>query len=89
MVAFEFNFKMIHDDRLNYLHGLGKASTKRASHVEPEMIDGQVKWFADLAPSNGPKLGPFDTRGEAISAEIRWLRESMVSDGSYEGGEKS
>ncbi len=32
-------------------------------------------WWADLLPSNGPVLGPFDTRTEALDAEVAWLRE--------------
>ncbi|RLS59370.1 MAG: transcriptional regulator [Planctomycetota bacterium] len=37
---------------------LGRLSIRRGSHVEPTP-DGQ--WTADLAPVNGPLLGPFPT----------------------------
>lgn len=30
-------------------------------------------WMVDLAKSNGPKSGPFDTRSEAIAFEESWL----------------
>lgn len=33
-------------------------------------------WWADLLPSNGPVLGPFNTRTEALDAEVAWLREN-------------
>jgi len=31
------------------------------------------KWWADLAPVVGPVLGPFETREEALRAELEWL----------------
>lgn len=42
----------------------------RGSHVEP---DGDGQWWADLAPVQGPKLGPFARRTEALAAERAWL----------------
>lgn len=38
---------------------------------------GFDKWWADLLPSGGPVLGPFDTRQAALDAEVAWLREHM------------
>ena len=35
-------------------------------------------WQADLAPSNGPVLGPFRNRQHAIDAEVRWLQENLL-----------
>ena len=49
---------------------LGRVSITRASHVEP---DQQGHWFADLAPINGPVLGPFERRSEAFEEEQSWL----------------
>ena len=54
------------------LHALGVVDIKRASHVEPNK-DGH--WTADLSPVDGPQLGPFDTRTEALAAEVAWLHE--------------
>jgi hypothetical protein len=34
-------------------------------------------WQADLAPSNGPVLGPFRRRQDAIDAEIAWLEANI------------
>jgi hypothetical protein len=48
---------------------LGTLQIRRASIVEPE---GEL-WFADLHPVNGPKLGPFDRRSQALQGEILWL----------------
>jgi hypothetical protein len=52
------------------LASLGEVSIQRASHVEP---DESGQWWADLAPSDGPLLGPFALRSEALSAENAWL----------------
>ena len=35
-------------------------------------------WQADLAPSNGPVLGPFRNRQDAIDAEIAWLQSNIL-----------
>lgn len=65
-------------DELKPLLECGDAEVKRASHVDPEMTDSGLKWFVDLAPSDGPKLGPFETRADAIDAEIQWLTENRM-----------
>ena len=52
------------------LHQLGRLSIQRGSHVEPT-ADGQ--WTADLSPVNGPLLGPFVSRTDALAAEETWL----------------
>ena len=57
------------------LRGLGKPNITRASHVEPDLAG---RWIADLAPVDGPKLGPFDKRTDALAAEVQWLRENWL-----------
>ena len=57
------------------LHAIGKLSIERGSHVEP-MIDGQ--WTADLSPVNGPLLGPFRYRTDALTAERQWLEKHWL-----------
>lgn len=52
------------------LTALGLLTIRRASHVEPDPIGN---WWADLAPLQGPKLGPFVRRSEALTAEQRWI----------------
>ena len=52
------------------LKSLGTLSIRRASHVEP---DEHGQWWADLAPMQGPKYGPFALRSEALDAEREWL----------------
>jgi len=54
---------------------LGRLNISRGSHVEPT-ADGH--WTADLSPVNGPLLGPFPSRSEALSAERRWLNEHWL-----------
>ena len=50
------------------LQTLGTATITRASHVEPNEA-GQ--WFAQII--DGPKLGPYTKRSEALAAEVDWL----------------
>ena len=55
------------------LETLGKPTIIRASHVEPDEFG---KWFAQIV--NGPTLGPFAKRSEALTAEIDWLTENRL-----------
>lgn len=32
-------------------------------------------WWADMIPVGGPVLGPFNSRDEALEAEVGWLRD--------------
>jgi hypothetical protein len=61
------------------LHELGQPHIRRASMVEP---DEQGHWWADLSPVQGPRLGPFRLRTEAVDAEREWLSRHwlMASD---------
>ena len=63
----------IYDDRLADLCEQGESVTRRASYVEPS----GKGWTADLAPVNGPVLGPFKLRQEALAAECQWLEENL------------
>ena len=56
---------------------LGKPTVRRVSHVEPD-ADGQ--WYADMSPVNGPQLGPYAKRSEALDAELSWLN-LMLNEG--------
>jgi hypothetical protein len=57
------------------LDSLGSMTITRGSHVEP---DEQGLWHADLSPSHGPVLGPFNCRSDAIDAEIAWLTKNWL-----------
>ena len=65
--------RCVYDESID-LSQIGKVDIRRASHVEPT-IDG---WIADLSPTNGPKLGPFQNRSEAIRAELHWLQVNWL-----------
>ena len=65
------NARCIYTEELN-LTALGHVSIRRGSHVEP--ADDGPGWTADLSPVNGPVLGPFNHRSDALRAELRWLQ---------------
>jgi hypothetical protein len=66
--------RYVYSDNLASLTKQGNSTTKRVSHVEP--CDGG--WQADLSPVDGPTLGPFSLRIDALKAEIEWLRENNI-----------
>ena len=69
--------RCVYDETID-LSALGRLGIRRGSHVEP---DEDGKWFADMAPLHGPRLGPFDRRSDALAAERRWLSDNwLVSD---------
>lgn len=68
--------KFIWSDKLAPLFNDGRGTIRRASHVEPTAAG---KWTADMAPVNGPVLGPYDTRGEALAAETKWIEENVLN----------
>jgi hypothetical protein len=57
------------------LDAIGEPDITRASHVEPYHGGG---WFADLSPVQGPELGPYPTRSEALAAEARWIEDNRL-----------
>ena len=61
--------RCVYDETID-LRQLGRLSVQRGSTVEP---NDAGNWFADLAIVNGPMLGPFDHRSEALEAERQWL----------------
>jgi hypothetical protein len=64
----------VYDDALANVLDEGEARIRRVSHVEPAPGGG---WEADMSPVDGPKLGPFPTRGDALEAERDWLSEHL------------
>jgi hypothetical protein len=64
----------LYDEAID-LTSLGILRIARASHVEP---DEHGKWWADLAPVNGPVLGPFTRRSDALEAERHWLQRNWL-----------
>jgi hypothetical protein len=66
--------RTLYDEAID-LAALGGLSIRRASHVEP---DDSGRWWADLAPVGGPRLGPFDRRSDALIAEHGWLETNWL-----------
>ena len=58
------------------LQALGRLSISRGSYVEP---NDSGRWQADLAPVDGPQLGPFENRSQALAAEEQWLLENWLT----------
>lgn len=72
-------------DEVIPLHSLGKVQLSRASHVES---DARGEWTADLGPSSGPVLGPFQTRTAALQAERDWLTAHLLFPERHEHSER-
>ena len=66
--------RCIYDEALD-LREIGKLQITRASHVEP---DAEGYWWADMGPVEGPVLGPYGSRSEALEAEREWLAARMA-----------
>ena len=64
--------RFVWDDALSGLCEHGRVSMRRVSKVE---ADDRGRWTADLDVVNGPTLGPFTKRGDAITAEVEWLND--------------
>ena len=60
--------RCVYDEAID-LAAIGTLEISRASHTEP---DERGRWVADLAPVDGPSLGPFDQRSQALAAEQQW-----------------
>jgi hypothetical protein len=76
LVKHDGTVRAIYDEMID-LAVLGQPTISRASHVEP---DDQGRWHTDLTPVDGPVLGPFDHRSEALDAERDWLERHWLPD---------
>ena len=88
VVGCDGGVRCIYDEALD-LREIGKLQITRGSHVEPDR-DGF--WWADRGPVDGPMLGPFRSRTEALGAERGWLLARVTppsicrfSSGSHTG----
>jgi len=73
VVGCDGDVRCIYDEALD-LREIGKLQITRASHVEP---DAEGFWWADMGPVDGPVLGPYASRTEALGAERGWLVAGM------------
>ena len=74
IIAPNGQLRHIYNDNLD-LTALGQVRISRASHVEP---DASGRWLADLSLVNGPVLGPFLRRADALAAEVAWLEQNSL-----------
>lgn len=75
IVASTGHVRCLYDEDID-LTTLGSLEIRRGSHVEPDQT-GQ--WWADLSPVDGPRLGPFDRRSQALDAERVWLEANWLT----------
>jgi hypothetical protein len=75
MIDSRGSIRCVYDEAID-LGSLGSAHITRASHVEPD-ADGQ--WWAELSPVDGPHLGPFNYRTQALQAEQAWLESNWLT----------
>ena len=66
--------RCIYDESID-LAQLGTLFITRASSVEP---DAEGQWWADLGFVDGPLLGPFTMRSQALAAERDWLEVHLL-----------
>ena len=72
LVGSDGTVRGLYDEAID-LASLGPLAIRRASYVEP---DEHGRWWADLSPVRGPRLGPFARRSQALAAEVRWLEKA-------------
>ena len=73
--------RCVYDEAID-LAAIGALVISRASHVEP---DEHGLWIADLSPVNGPSLGPFAERSQALAAEHEWLQVNWLGSETQAG----
>jgi len=63
------------NDHSELLQRYNVTNITRQGVVDPYIVGDppQIKYYADLTISNGPKLGPFDTKEGAVQAEMDYL----------------
>jgi len=76
LIAPDGSIRFLYHDALALLLREGDASLFRASHIEPI---GSA-WFADLSLVDGPTLGPYPLRADALRAEQEWLWAHFLPD---------
>ena len=54
------------------------ASTLSVSLFDTVEPDAEGNWWADMGSVDGPVLGPFKNRTEALQAEREWLRNASA-----------
>jgi len=68
------NCRCVYDETID-LTLLGQLTIRRGSHVE---LTDDGRWLADLSVVDGPILGPFPLRSQALTAERTWLERHWL-----------
>jgi len=72
----EIEMKMIYSDSMRGILEEGSSSISRASHVEPNPDNS---WSADMSPIGGESLNGFETREDALKAEVKWINDNYLT----------
>lgn len=75
------SLRCVYDETLD-LAMFGQLDIRRGSHVEADVAG---RWWADLCPVDGPRLGPFDRRSEALTVEREWLEQNWLQPSTVSG----
>jgi hypothetical protein len=75
LVTTSGELRCVYGETIN-LTVLGKVAIARGSHVEPT---ANGEWTADLSPVDGPLLGPFTNRSDALEVEAEWLDANWLT----------
>jgi hypothetical protein len=66
----------VHDDELMSTFGQeGESLTVRATLCEPQ---SNGRWAIDLGPSGGPIVFGFESKRDALFAEVQWLEQNVL-----------
>lgn len=74
IIAADGNGRCVYGEDID-LTTFGKLAIRRGSHVESTP---DARWAADMSPVNGPVLGPYQRRSDALAAEHDWLEQNWL-----------
>jgi len=61
--------------RNSWVGGWGDLPLQAQQWLAASFTYDPLPWWADMSPVDGPVLGPFTTRDDALKAETEWLLE--------------
>lgn len=74
------SMEFVYNDKLRGLIKQGEAKITRASTIEPgdpSLGQDPLRWYATMF--DGPVLGPFETREQALAEEEEWINKNLLT----------